>query len=587
MSTPKDRADRALHLTALHARTGQPVTLLEDQLTLDPGKAQRETEREDLGDSDTAAKVIKREYDQAVAAYTEALTAGMSGLRGTDPEAFRRLQERVRRLDRERGQKVTRGVKSGVDATRLEEAGWGLVLPYAETNSVRDKALLEALGPLVEWRRQQAGRRFTILHGESGYRPGESKTQFLSRLRTATAGAVDPDKLPYYLLLIGSPEEIPFWFQSHLDVQYGVGRLHFDSPADYRRYAENVVRVEKQGNQRPRRLGTFATLHPWDEATALSCKQLVEPLLRRLGTEKSRLPVESVLRGDATKQQLLRLLGGADTPALLFTATHGLEFDSGDPAQRERQGAIVCADWPGKRVWGNKAIEDSQFVSGDLLPDGIDASGMILFCVSCFSGGTPAFDAYRHHEAAGETSPLMLSPQPFVGGLPRRLLGGLERGALAVIAHVERLWGLSYLPPGTDANEPVLASDFQSLLDRLISGAPVGWAMEYFNQRYAELSTLLSEYYDERARGTVRPGVDLLDLWTANNDARDYVVLGDPAVRLPSFLGEVTVDNSLPGELASYLSQEAWRGSPPETQRLLRELGQVGLAELLAKLPRR
>lgn len=583
-------ADRALHLTALHARTGQPATVPEDQLAFDPGKTQRSTEREDLLQSDGATRVIEREYQQASAEYTEALTAGQNGLRGRDPEAFRRLQERVRRLDRERSRQLTRGVKSGVDATRLDEAGWGLVLPYAESeDNAHDLALLQKLSPLIEWRRQQAGRRFVLLHGPNGYREGESKTQFLARLRTATAGAVDPDKLPYYLLLVGSPEQIPFWFQSHLDVQYGVGRLYFDQLDDYGRYAENVVRVEKNGNPRPRRMSAFATLHPWDEATALSCKQLVEPLLRRFGTDYSRVPIDAALRGEATRERLLRWLGGPDAPALLFTATHGLAFDAGDPLQRERQGAIVCSDWPGRRAWGHREIAESQYVSGDLLPADSDASGMILFCVSCYSGGTPRSDSYGHHEAKDADAALAtLAPQPFVGGLPRKLLGGLERGALAVIAHIDRLWGLSYLPPGSSRTEPVLAADFQSLLERLVSGAPVGWAMEYFNQRYAELSTLLSEYYDERARGAVRPGVDLLDLWTANNDARDYIVLGDPAVRLPPFFSDGESDSqSLPGELSAHLSSDAWRRTPAETQQLLRALGQVGLADLLAKLPRR
>ena len=75
--------------------------------------------------------------------------------------------------------------------------------------------------------------------------PGESKPAFLRRLG-AGPGAVDPDVIPYYLLLVGEPDQLTFGFQYQLDVAYAVGRVAFDDFAGYAAYAANVVRAEQR-----------------------------------------------------------------------------------------------------------------------------------------------------------------------------------------------------------------------------------------------------------------------------------------------------------------------------------------------------
>ena len=75
------------------------------------------------------------------------------------------------------------------------------------------------------------------------YRQGEARGAWLAR-HGSSAGSVDPLNVPYYLLLVGGPERFPFPFCHQLDVEYAVGCLEFDTPAEYERYARSIVDYE-------------------------------------------------------------------------------------------------------------------------------------------------------------------------------------------------------------------------------------------------------------------------------------------------------------------------------------------------------
>jgi hypothetical protein len=413
------------------------------------------------------------------------------------------------------------GVKSDVDVKDLRQTGWGVVF-----TSDTDPAVREALQPLLDLRLEQAGDLFKIYEGDLGYRPGDSKEKFLRRCGGGGSGPIDPRRVPYYLLLVGDPESIPYRFQNLLGVPYAVGRIAFDTPEDYANYAASVVTAEKGEAKREREMAFFGVDNDDDKATSMSAEHLVRPLLEQISRKHTDWQTPAWLAQDATKANLARVLGGDRSPALLFSASHGMEFPSGDARQIPHQGALLCQDWPGPKAWRERLPEDFYFAGDDLASDA-SLLGLIHFSFACYSGGTPQLDEYA--KQAFKEHRDTLAPRSFLAGLPTRMLSHPKGGALAVVAHVDRAWSYSCMAPGLDSQTEVFASTF----DQLLNGFPVGAAMEFFTDRYAEISTVLNAQLEALDFPNIEVDPwDVADNWTANNDARGYLILGDPAVRL-------------------------------------------------------
>ena len=432
------------------------------------------------------------------------------------------------------------GVKEGVNEKDLCQTGWGVV--FADD---ADPVVETALQPLLKLREDQAGERYHRYDFQVGK---DTRNSFLAK-QGVGPGPANPDKVPYYLLIVGSPEKIPYDFQSQLAVQYAVGRLHFRTPAEYRIYADSVVAAELDNVILPRQASLFGVTHQnKDTATNQSLKYLIDPLSKVLHTVDG-WQLEVVRGEDANKETLRNRLGGNRTPALLFTASHGLLVSSDNQRklpQTEYQGALICADWPGP---GTPLVEEAFFFGGKDLLQGANLQGLIAFFFACFSAGTPQEDAYgrleriRLGQDAGPAR--QLASQPFVSYLPRRMLSAPAGGALAVIGHVERTWPSSYLwLRQEDGTLPPQTEVFESTLRKLMRGFPVGAAVEYLNARYAELTAMLLPYLEAIRFGDPYDRVEFVNTWMAANDAKWYTIIGDPAVRLP--VVEATETRSLP-----------------------------------------
>lgn len=413
------------------------------------------------------------------------------------------------------------GVKDDVDPTKLAEAGWGIL--FAQDDRDRVPAIMEAIKELLDLRRGQAGDHYYEYTGDKALGPDESKTAWLAR-HGVGPGPANPDKVPYYLLIAGDPETIPYRFQSQLDVQYAVGRIHFDTLEEYVQYARSVVQAETGKVALPRRASFFGVQNLDDPATAQGANLLVAPLAEKMAGILPDWTVETVAPADAKKARLAELLGGAQTPALLFTESHGMYFPPGDHRQIPHGGALLCGDWPGPLLW-QKEIARDHYLAAEDVGDDARLLGMIAFHFACFGAGTPRLDDFAHGAAARTE----IAPRAFVARLPQRLLGHPNGGALAVIGHVERAFPASFV---WGKAGPQLAV-FESTLGKLMKGVPVGFAVEDLNERYSELSTVLTDELEEIEFGKQPNLPELSGLWMANNDARNYTIVGDPAVRLP------------------------------------------------------
>jgi hypothetical protein len=405
-------------------------------------------------------------------------------------------------------------VIADVDENDLGNAGWGVVFSGCPEHTAFVAEARDQLELLLNRRKEASGPRYREYADADGLQD-ESAVEWLNR-HGVGPGPADPEQMPFYLLIVGGPDQVPFEFQYRVDIQRAVGRICFDDPADYRRYAEAVVAHEEHGPTATKRLELFGPRNRGDKATSVSLRRLVEPLQNRLG-KKFGWQVSSTTDAAATREALSHLVN-EDNPALLLSAGHGLGLAADDPEQRTRQGALVCADWPGI---GNPVQPAATFGAADVADDA-DLSGRMAFLFACFGGGTPATDDFAHR--VDPTAPKQLTAAVFASALPQKLL---SRGMLAVMAHVDRAWGYSFGTASADSTQT-----FQSALTRLMNNNSVGVAFDDFNVRAGELAYDLADLLARVVDKDISSYLPYGSMWTSATDARNYVVFGDPAVRL-------------------------------------------------------
>ncbi|HEX6903991.1 MAG TPA: toll/interleukin-1 receptor domain-containing protein [Thermoanaerobaculia bacterium] len=405
----------------------------------------------------------------------------------------------------------------------LATAGWGVIFCQNVPAGLR-----EALAPLLDLRREQATRRSDLYMefiGPNGYRKDETALQFLGRVGI-DLGFMDVKKVPFYLLIIGPPSEIPFSFQFNLASSYAVGRLDFDEITHYAHYARSVVEFERSFPSGVRQqLVIFSPNHQGDPATERSYTRLSQPLAQALKGEMPDWEIDLVDPQEAIKTRLVEL-HSREHPGILCFAGHGVPFPFGDVLQALHQGALLCQDWLGTET--RDKISSDHYMAVEDLQSTVDLEGFIGFYSSCYSAGTPETSDFFTYSSSRKTQ---IAPMAFVSPLAKRMLGSVAKPALAVIGHIDKLWSTSFVSLSRDESQ---LSCHVEMLKAIMQGYPVGFAMRRFHDRYTTLCSVLVENFWQREWLEDVYEFEFERLNRVVVDARNYVLIGDPAVRLGS-----------------------------------------------------
>lgn len=433
------------------------------------------------------------------------MEVNLGGLRDKLADLRGEASERAR--EKEKVKPTVRGAPPKKDPANPAVGKWAIVTLIDDAEKAR-----EALAPLLKhrepwlWQPPEGGSPGLLSFSKPAT---QSVDRWIKRLREASAF-----KPPYYLLLVGGPDRIPFEVQHAFDLAFATGRIDVsDTPGGpfswnaVRAYAEKVVRYETgKIPVDPRALlYSFAT----DGATQESHATLSAPLAAHLGEAK----VARLFGADATTANLCNALRGR-SPAVVVTTSHGIEFPC-DPLE-----------------WG--ALTDSLFAtSASAVPFGASvagqaprlAAGAIVFAFACFSAGVPRVSA---HQKLVEQVDEVISGAPFTAPLPRAWLGKPE-GPVAFAGHVDRATSHSFRTTkrGEDADP------FFHFADWLLEGeGTLGQAMSTFHERAGDAATDLANILSIARSGEAkRSPASVVEAWVRFHDYAGYILLGDPAIR--------------------------------------------------------
>jgi hypothetical protein len=419
------------------------------------------------------------------------------------------------------------------DPNDLTQTGWCILFA-----SDADPAIQAQLQPLTDLRQKQVQdpNLFKVFTGSNGgVLPGQTAASWAMQRGVSLIAPVDPYQggVPYYVLIVGSPERIPFEFQALLKMQWAVGRLYFDDVEDYGRYARAVVEYENPAFRPVQRKNAamWVTRNNGDLATAMLsgaiCQDFLSPT-NPLGT-RSQFNCDSFANDKATKAQLIEILRGnlpGGPPAVVFTGSHGWEYSgTDDTTQRRLQGSLITQEW----IPGTPASAANQF-SGEDVPADAKLQGTMAFLFACFSGGCPTENSYQTNK---DGSPISIAPAPLISRLPQAML---SHGALAVIAHVDLAFPYAF----QDVSGTPQVQAVRTPLELLMRGKRAGLAADSLSQMWSSLSSQRDLALKAMAASNPAGSMPLAQpasgpiaqLTIARDDARNYIVLGDPATKL-------------------------------------------------------
>ena len=432
----------------------------------------------------------------------------------------------------------------GVDPNLLPAQRWGVIAP----KGLEGDAMLEAITPLLRLREAEQEAPIKRYRIDVDTRPPmDAKAAVRWKNDVYSAEDVPRAERPRYLLVLGDLDEITLDLQQALSNGSFVGRLCFTKPdgapdlARYAAYAGKVATFAREPSAARQPEALFYVAADGTPAIEAGKAHLVTPCLDMAskGRERGTFPVSGIREISAQDGTAKGFLAGAagDPPSVLLSVTHGLGAPEGGwkPGEaRRQQGALSL----GREILDAEAVARVPFLPGGM-----------WFCFACFGAGTPARSAFDTWLSAlagpGAYEGLLdsvLASLPgtgesaFVAALPQAALAN-PRGPLAVIGHIDLAWSSTF----TAEDDPgrSRASRIFTTLEMLASGKRAGVGLDTLMDAYRWTNHQLMTGYEQEAdaaaagRPSPIPEATRANLWMLRNDLRAYVLLGDPAVRLP------------------------------------------------------
>lgn len=402
------------------------------------------------------------------------------------------------------------GVKADLADWKHADVGWGLVAATSRTLPAAIKNLVSFRGGQVFRYQGESERRFTFLCNEALNRD------------VAVAGSPignGPGRLPYYLMILGGPDEVPWALQFALASTRAVGRLPL-AGTELANHVRALLDDFKGGGADPYTTVTWSVDLGVEDITHLMRKFLAEKIHAEFVADPEMGATRSInLGGDvdglvaALKEQ---------HPGVIVTTSHGMTGPLDDvAAMRAQMGAPV--DRHGKALT-------------PALLDGWAPAGAVWYCHACCSAGAEAPSVFAPLFDEGTGLRLILegisAAGAMVAPLPLALLGH-AKPARAFIGHVEPTFDWTLRNPVNQqvVTKPIVDAIYPNLFQRF-PRTPIGHA---FRQVYANIGSYLANW--QVARQGFDSGAsnlpELMNLQLSARDLQGMVILGDPAVTLP------------------------------------------------------
>lgn len=401
--------------------------------------------------------------------------------------------------------------------------GWGVVLPDRDglLNGERDtgadapaaiRKLIAARGdaPVFRYRDDIAKE------GRLQRYFGHGKT---ASIRVGGSYGTDDKSVPRYLLIVGSPAQIPWKFQYRLQCSAFVGRLDLDD-AGLERYVDALLNDWPGASRHADTPVLWAVDHGHPDITYLMRKVVAEKLHASFvgGGFDAQLLTDA--RGRAAD---LRDALAKHRPAFVLTSSHGATFPLNNSAAMKAQ-------------LGLPVDLDHTVLDIEALTKAWNPTGAIWYAHACCSAGADKPSTFQGMVDAGSSLGRMLAAVaecgPCTAPLPRALLGG-ERPLGAFVGHIEPTfdWTLRDPVTGQVMTNAMIIDTFYSALHS-DPRTPIAMAMDGF---YDAVAGLLLDHIDavadfqnhEDGAETRAMRAKLMAM-----DRLSMVVLGDPTVRV-------------------------------------------------------